>query len=234
MSEHSPTDQHNHVPESKVGDYNRHVAQADGSQHLPANLRLLHVWLLLGMQSFGGGAATLALMHRAMVEEQRWVSEADFSRDWALVQIAPGINLLALTILLGRRVAGKRGVALALFGLLLPSVSLTILLTAGFAHVQHSTLVQGALRGVLPATVGVGLLTAIQMARALLQESRKEGSRSLAWSSVLLVGSAATSFLWHGPILAILLGAGALCAIGRASFLRGTKAEVRADAEEHL
>jgi chromate transport protein ChrA len=79
------------------------------------------------------------------------------------VQIAPGINLLGLTILIGRGVAGVPGV-LALLGLLLPSVTHP---TANGALRARPALevVQAALRGVVPATVGLGLLTTVQMTR---------------------------------------------------------------------
>src|SRR5438105_7826591 len=95
----------------------------------PSPRLFLRVWLGLGLQSFGGGAATLTLIRRAAVEQYGWLSEAEFTRAWALVQIAPGINLLALTILIGRRTLGAKGIALALLGLLLPSVTVTVLLT---------------------------------------------------------------------------------------------------------
>jgi len=37
------------------------------------------------------------------VEERGWVEEEEFARFWALCQIAPGINLIALTILIGEK-----------------------------------------------------------------------------------------------------------------------------------
>lgn len=179
----------------------------------PSSGRLLRLWLGLGLQSFGGGLATLALIRRMAVEEQRWLTEPEFLRCWSLVQLAPGINLLALTILIGRKVAGVRGIVLAVFGLLLPSATITILLTAVYARVQHSTLVRDALHGLIPATVGVGLVTAGQIARPLLQQSRREGGGSLLLSLLLLGGSALAAWLGHVPVLLILGTAGALGAL---------------------
>ena len=111
--------------------------KSEESDPLPAPGELLRVWLSLSVQSFGGGPATLALIHRAFVERNRWIPEAEFTRDWSLCQIAPGINLFALTILIGRRLDGVRGILLSLFGLLLPSVVLTILITAFYARLQR-------------------------------------------------------------------------------------------------
>jgi chromate transporter len=175
---------------------------------------LLKVWLALSVQSFGGGTATLALIRRAAVDEQKWLSDAEFGRFWGLVQLAPGINLLALTILIGRRVAGTRGIALSLVGLLLPSVSLTVLLTAGYVRVQHSLWVQAALRGIVPAVVGLGLVTAGQIALPLLQSSRRKGAGAMVLSLLVLLGAAAAAWLGHLPVLVILLSGGLLCAAG--------------------
>ena len=175
---------------------------------------LLRVWLMLSVQSFGGGTATLTLIRRAAVDEQGWVSDAEFGRFWGLVQLAPGINLLALTVLLGRRVAGARGVALSLLGLLLPSAALTVLLTAAYAHVQSSVWVQAALRGIVPAVAGIGLVTAGQIILPLLKSSRRAGLGAFALSLLVLTGAALAAWLGHLPVLVILLSGGLLCALG--------------------
>ena len=175
--------------------------------------KLLRVWLLLSVQSFGGGTATLALIRRAAVDEQGWVSDAEFGRFWGLVQLAPGINLLALTILLGRRAAGTRGIAVSLLGLLRPSASLTALLTVGYVLVQHNFWVQAALRGIVPAVAGLGLLTSWQIALPLLRSSRRAGAVSLALSGLVLIGSAFAAWC-RLPVLAVLLSGGLVCAAG--------------------
>ncbi len=187
----------------------------------PSLWLFLRVWLKLGLQSFGGGTATMALIHRAVVEEYRWISEAEFTRDWALVQLAPGINLLALTILIGQRVVGVKGIPVALGGLLLPSVTVTVLLTAYYARIQRLAVVQAALHGVIPATVGLGLLTAVQMALPPLAASRKEGRASLALSLFLLVGSGVAGVALHWPVILVLAAAGL---IGALAHLRQHKA----------
>ena len=141
----------------------------------PTAGRLLREWLLIGLQSFGGGNATFALIRQTFVDRERWIGAEEFNRLFALVQIAPGINLLALTILIGKRLLGWRGILLSLFGLLLPSVAVTTLLTAGYARVQHTAIAQNAMHGFLPATVGLGCVTSIQMAYTALVEAKREG-----------------------------------------------------------
>jgi chromate transporter len=176
----------------------------------PSLRQLFWIWLSLGAQSFGGGTATLALIRREVVERQLWMDDSEFVRDWALCQIAPGINLLGLTILIGKRMRGVPGVALALAGLLIPSTAITVVITAFYAHFRDNIEVQAALHGIIPATVGVGFLTAFKMAWPLIIDSRRQGLAPLLVAIGLLLGSALTIALFGVPVVLVLLAAGAL------------------------
>lgn len=187
-----------------------------------AKTQFLRAWLSIGIQSFGGGAATLYLIRRTAVEQHGWLSNEEFTRDWGICQIAPGINLVGLTILIGWRVAGITGVVLALLGLLLPSVPITVALTAAYAGVQQLPLIQSALHGVVPATVGLGLLLSYTLLWPLLRASLHESRASLALSIALFLGSAAAVALAHLSVLAVLWGAGLICAL--AQWWWGTRA----------
>lgn len=175
--------------------------------------RLFQVWFKLGIQSFGGGVATLALIQRAAVDDENWVTDLEFTRYWALCQIAPGINLFALTILIGRKTGGALGILAALAGLLLPSITITILMTAAYAKIRHAPATQAALRGILPATIGLGLVATIQIVRPLAVAARKEGVDTLIVSGVALIGSGAVIAVWHLPVIFALIGSAVLCAL---------------------
>lgn len=184
--------------------------KSEAADPLPTPGALLRIWLSLSVQSFGGGPATLALIHRAFVERNRWITEAEFTRDWSLCQIAPGINLFALTILIGRRLDGVRGIVLSLFGLLLPSVVLTILITAFYARLQHFEPAKDALRGIVLASVGLGMVTSLRMTHPLLTASYREGWASLLFSLALLVGSGIAIAHGKTSVIVLLLAGGAL------------------------
>ncbi|CAN5638153.1 hypothetical protein BH11ARM2_BH11ARM2_38520 [soil metagenome] len=166
----------------------------------------------LGAQSFGGGSATLILIRREILERRGLIDEEGFTRDWSLCQATPGINLLGLTLLIGWRLRGFWGGLATLFGLLLPSVLITVALTAGYAHYRNSPVVSSALKGIVPATVGLGLLNSFQIARPLFRQSQQEGRGSLLLSIVLLVGAAGLSLL-HAPVALVLVGAAGLGAL---------------------
>ena len=160
--------------------------------------------------------ATLALIRRAIVDDHRWISPEDFARYWALVLMVPGINLLGLIILVGNKIGGAKGVCLALFGLLFPSVTITILLTAAYAKVEHAHLIVSALSGVIPATVGIGIFTGGQIAWPVLKDSWKRGLSPAIVAGSLFIGSGiAEGFSHHLPVVVILLSCAVLGALSR-------------------
>src|SRR5215472_12209135 len=136
----------------------------------PGIWSLFRIWAGIGLQSFGGGASTIFLIQRTFIEKYGWLTQEEFSLFWNLCLFTPGINLLALTILIGRKLSGTWGIVSSLLGLLLPSATITCLFTAGFAAVQNIPTVQAVFRGVIPATAGLMLMVGLGFARPLLKQ----------------------------------------------------------------
>src|SRR5579884_3894928 len=137
---------------------------------------LFLVWCKISIQSFGGGSSTLLLMRREFVDKHQWFTAEEYTGFWSLSQLSPGIILVAMSILMGRRLAGAAGIAASLVGILLPSATITALLTACFALIQTLRPVQAMVQGVLPATAGIMLALSIQFAHPLLQQSYKSSA----------------------------------------------------------
>src|SRR5713226_4527037 len=127
----------------------------------PSKWLLFRIWASVGLQSFGGGASTTFLIQRAFIEKHKWLSMEEFTYLWNLCILTPGINLVALTVLIGRKLGGAWGIAISLAGLLLPSAIITCLLTVGFKTIENLPALQAILRGVIPATAGIMLLVGI-------------------------------------------------------------------------
>jgi chromate transporter len=136
------------------------------------------------------------------------MDEETFVRTWALAQISPGINLLKLTVLVGYYLRGWPGLLAGMAGLLIPSASATILMTAGFAMVRQQPLVQAALRGILPATIGLSLAMAVQMGQPLLARAHREGPRRLGLQIGVMVLAGLLLALWNVSPLVILMASG--------------------------
>lgn len=185
--------------------------------------RLFWIWTVIGAQSFGGGSATLYLIRRVAVERNGWLTDDDFTRYWGICQIAPGINILGLVVLIGWRVSGALGALLSLSGLLLPSAAITVALTSIYSSIREAPVVRAAIAGVVPATVGLGLLLAFTMLRPLLIGARREGLMSSVTSIGVLLASAIAAALGRVPVLAILWGAGAFSAFTQWQLVSGRR-----------
>ena len=102
-----------------------------------------HTWLAaflgflkIGATAFGGGSATIVAM-RQLSLRRGWLTEDEFLDTVVLSRVTPGISILAQAVLIGRKVDGIRGVIAALAGMLLPSITITILLARLYVEVQH-------------------------------------------------------------------------------------------------
>ena len=176
------------------------------AENAPLGLwKLFLIWFGLGIQSFGGGASTLILIHQACIQ-YGWMDEEQFVRAWALSQISPGINLAKLTIIIGYHLHKWRGLFVCLGGLLLPSAAVTVLMTAGYSALRSVPLMQAAMRGIQPATIGLSLTMSVQMMQSLLNNAYHEGRSRLGIHLVLLIAAISLSALGTlSPVLVMAL-----------------------------
>ncbi|HEU5370570.1 MAG TPA: chromate transporter [Ktedonobacterales bacterium] len=172
----------------------------------PGTWQLFGIWARIGLQSFGGGASTTFLIQRVFIEKRRWLTMEEFLHLWNLCLLTPGINLLALTVLLGKKLGGTRGIIASLAGLLLPSAVITCLLAALFVQIEQEAAVQAALRGIIPATGGIMLLVGLNFARPLMQKAAKSGRRAVLLGSLLMIASALAIILLNVSVIVVVLG----------------------------
>jgi chromate transporter len=173
----------------------------------PSTWLLFRIWASIGLQSFGGGASTTFLIQRAFIERYRWITMEDFQRLWNLCLLTPGINLIALTILLGKKLGGTWGIVASLAGMLVPSATITCLLAAIFLQIEHVAAVQAVLRGVVPATGGIMLLVGLNFALPLIRNGSKEGVRSLLAYGVLTLACVLAIIVLKLSVIIVVLGA---------------------------
>ncbi len=171
----------------------------------PSVWRLFGLWVSIGLQSFGGGASTTLLIQRTFIDRYQWLTMDEFSHLWGLCLLTPGINLIGVTLLIGRKLAGMRGMVASVAGLLVPSAAITCLLAAVFLRVEHAAVVQAVLRGVVPATAGIMALVAVNFARPLVRDSAILG-RWYLWAAAGLVALFAGAIIvWNVSAIVIVL-----------------------------
>jgi chromate transporter len=166
---------------------------------------LFLVWGKISIQSFGGGSSTLLLMRREFVEKHQWLTAEEYTHFWSLSQLSPGIILVGMSLLMGRRLAGTGGMIVSLVGILLPSAAITTFLTAGFALIQSLRPIQDMIQGILPATAGIMLALSIQFGHPVIRQSFKEGSIRFAECLVIIAASTLALAFFHLESWVVLL-----------------------------
>lgn len=164
---------------------------------------LAGAFIAIGTQSVGGGSSTLLLMRRFVSERHRWVTKREFTEDWALSQLSPGIHLVALAGLLGKRIGGWGGVTIAVTGMMVPAAVVTAAMTAAYGTVADHPLARAALAGMAPATGGMTFALALIMAR----ESRRHGAIAIIDGLVVVAAFAVLTFTRTSSLLVIVCAA---------------------------
>lgn len=165
----------------------------------PTFRQALLFWLKLGLISFGGPAAQIAIMHRELVTAKRWIDEHHFLHSLNLCVLLPGPEAQQLATLLGWRLHGTKG-AIAAGTLFILPAALLILALSYLSIAGHPP---------PPLTAALQALTGAALA-ILIDAIIRIGSRSLR--SPALIAIATTSFiavfLLHTHFITVIAAAG--------------------------
>jgi chromate transporter len=164
---------------------------------------LAKIFIAVGTQSVGGGSSTLLLLRRFLVERSRLISERDFTEAWALCQLSPGIHLVALAGLLGQRIAGWRGVVVAVLGMMVPAAIITAAMTAAYGLFADEPIARAALAGMAPATGGM----TVGLAIVLVQGARRHGFRAVVDIALVVVAFAVLLLTSVSSVVVIVFAA---------------------------
>ena len=123
-------------------------------------------WCKIGLLSFGGPAAQIALMHREIVENKKWLSEDQFLNALNFCMLLPGPEAMQLATYSGWRINGTLGGLIAGLLFVLPGAFLITLLAVIYAFFGDVPLINSLFLGV-KATVVVIVI------QALLKVSKK-------------------------------------------------------------
>jgi chromate transporter len=122
----------------------------------------------IGLLSFGGPAGQIALMHRILVDEKRWLSEAEFLRALSLCMLLPGPEAMQLATYAGWKRAGFMGGLVAGGLFVLPGAVLILLLAMLYQHWGQLPGVSGLLLGLKAAVVAILLQAVVKLSRRAL------------------------------------------------------------------
>jgi chromate transporter len=158
-------------------------------------LHLTALWFV----AVGGPSTILPEIHRFVVDAQQLLTSAQFAEIYTLGQVAPGPNVMYVT-LMGWYLAGWKGAVATTIPLLIPATTLTLLVGHFNERYPNAPFGRAVRRGLTPITIGLMFAGATILARAVNHDWR---GYLLTFLTVAVVLRKTLNPLW-------LLGAGAL------------------------
>jgi chromate transporter len=158
----------------------------------------LKVWARIGLLSFGGPAAQIALMHRVLVDERKWLSEERFLHALNFCMLLPGPEAMQLATYAGWRMHGLRGGLAAGLLFVLPGALVVLALSMLYVAFGSIPIIGALFFGIKAAVLAI-------VVEALLRVSR----RALKHGSDWLIAAAAflALYVFAVPFPVIILAA---------------------------
>jgi chromate transporter len=129
------------------------------------------VWLKIGLTSFGGPAGQIALMHKVLVEEKRWVGENRFLHALNYCMLLPGPEAQQLAVYIGWLLHGTLGGLIAGILFVLPGALVILLFSILYAGFHDLTLVQAIFFGIKPAVLAVVIEAVLRIGKRALKNA---------------------------------------------------------------
>jgi chromate transporter len=159
---------------------------------------LFGIFLKAGL-AFGGGLGILAVLEQELVTRRQAIDREEFLRLYGLGRVVPSGTMTALAVAYGYRFAGLIGTVIALCGLVLPALVLTVALTAAYGLLQqHRWLLELLPVTILPAALAFIVVAALRLGRDVFRPSRE-----LLLAAAAFLGAA----VFHlNPVVLLLAG----------------------------
>ncbi len=174
-------------------------ASGEGGFSVPREpwLKLFLRFLRFGSLAWGGPVAQIAMLRQELVEEERWISSAQFNRVLAVYQILPGPEAHELCVYFGMRSRGRLGGVVAGLGFMLPGFVLMFALS--WAYVRYGLKTEG----VQAVFAAVQVAVAALIVRAVFRIGGHVVTDQWLWSIAILATWAQLAGVHFGFILAL-------------------------------
>jgi chromate transporter len=194
---------------------------------LPSFGEALRTWAKIGLLSFGGPAGQIALMHRIVVDEKKWLSERQYLGALSFCMLLPGPEAMQLATYAGWRLHGVAGGLAAGLLFVLPGAAVVLALAAAYAILGQAPLIESLFVGVKAAVVVI-------VVEALLRVARRALTRTDHWFVAALSFAAIFFFAVPFPLIVLAAALYGYAAGGYGSGMRDTGVSVSARPAETL
>lgn len=171
---------------------------APPAEELPTLAEATRVWARIGCLSFGGPAGQIALMHRELVEERRWIGEERFLHALNYCMLLPGPEAQQLAIYIGWLMHRTLGGLIAGLLFILPGALVMLGLSALYVTWRHVPLIDGLFFGIKAAVLAIVIEAGFRISRRAL---KTPAMRLLAAAAFLAL------FLFKMPFPLVILAA---------------------------
>ncbi len=156
----------------------------------------LRVWMHIGLTSFGGPAGQIALMHRVLVEQKRWLDERTYLLALNFCTLLPGPEAMQLATYAGWRLHGVKGGLSAGLLFVLPGAALILALAILYGRYGNLPVIAAVFTGIKAAVLAIVI-------EALLKISRRSLQDGIEW--VIAVLSFTAIFFFKVPFPVIVM-----------------------------
>lgn len=163
------------------------------------------VWVRIGLLSFGGPAGQIALMHRILVDEKKWISEARFLHALNYCMLLPGPEAQQLATYVGWLLHRTAGGLVAGILFVLPGAAVILVLSILYAGFRDVTLVQALFFGIKAAVLAVVIEAVIRIGKRALKNHAMYAIAAAAFIAI---------FFLEAPFPLIVIGAAVIGFIG--------------------
>lgn len=132
-------------------------------------LELLGMFTRLGVTAFGGPAAHIAMMHREVVEQRRWMTNDEFVDLIGATNLIPGPNSTEMTMHIGHQRAGWKGLVLAGVSFILPAAIIVAALAAAYVEYGTTPTGEALLYGIKPVVTAIVAVAVARLAASTLK-----------------------------------------------------------------
>ncbi|MER8885975.1 chromate efflux transporter [Mesorhizobium sp. M0816] len=163
------------------------------------------VWARVAALSFGGPAGQIAVMHRILVEEKRWIGETRFLHALNYCMLLPGPEAQQLAIYIGWLLHKTRGGLVAGILFVLPGVITIMALSWIYALFGHVGAIQALFFGLKAAVLAIVLEAVVRVGKRALKNNVMIGLAAAAFVAI---------FFFHVPFPLIILAAAVIGFVG--------------------
>lgn len=154
----------------------------------PTLAEQFQVFRRIGLLSFGGPAAQIALMHKELVEERNWLDEDQFLGALSFCMLLPGPEAMQLATYTGWRLSGVVGGLIAGLLFVLPGAAIIMVLAWAYVLMGDLPLVQAAFLGIKAAVVIIVIQALRKVAMRALEGPLAYGLALAAFVAIYVLG----------------------------------------------